>query len=171
MYKLLEDTKIMMNDRIFLSKTVRIALPVAMQGMLNTVVIMIDTMMIGSLGATAIAAVGLANKVFFVMTLLVFGVVSGSGILAAQFWGNQDVKGIRKVLGLALLLSVGAAVAFFLPAVLCPRAVMRIFTTGEETIRIGASYLVLAAFSYPFIAVSNTYVAMLRAVGQVKARF
>jgi putative MATE family efflux protein len=169
MYKLLEDTKIMMNDRIFLSKTVRIALPVAMQGMLNTVVNMIDTMMIGSLGATAIAAVGLANKVFFVMTLLVFGVVSGSGILAAQFWGNQDVKGIRKVLGLALLLSVGAAVAFFLPAVLCPRAVMRIFTTGEETIRIGASYLVLAAFSYPFIAVSNTYVAMLRAVGQVKA--
>lgn len=169
MYKLLEDTKIMMNDRVFLSKTVKIAFPVAMQGMLNTVVNMIDTMMIGSLGATAIAAVGLANKVFFVMTLLVFGVVSGSGILAAQFWGNQDVKGIRKVLGLALLMAAGAAFAFFLPAVLCPRAVMRIFTTGEETIRIGASYLVLAAFSYPFIAVSNTYVAMLRAVGQVKA--
>ena len=169
MYKLLEDTKIMMNDRVFLSKTVKIAFPVAMQGMLNTVVNMIDTMMIGSLGATAIAAVGLANKVFFVMTLLVFGVVSGSGILAAQFWGNQDVKSIRKVLGLALVLAAGAALAFFLPAVLCPRAVMRIFTTGEETIRIGASYLVLAAFSYPFIAVSNTYVAMLRAVGQVKA--
>ena len=108
MYKLLEDTKIMMNDRVFLSKTVKIAFPVAMQGMLNTVVNMIDTMMIGSLGATAIAAVGLANKVFFVMTLLVFGVVSGSGILAAQFWGNQDVKSIRKVLGLALVLAAGA---------------------------------------------------------------
>ena len=52
--------------------------------------------MIGSLGATSIAAVGLANKVFFVMTLLVFGIVSGSGILAAQFWGNNDVKNIRK---------------------------------------------------------------------------
>lgn len=159
----------MMNDRLFLSKAVRIALPVAMQGMLNTIVNMVDTMMIGSLGATAIAAVGLANKVFFVMTLLVFGIVSGSGILAAQFWGNGDVKNIRKVLGLALLLALSAAMAFFVPAVACPDKMMRIFTTGEDTIRIGASYLALVAFSYPFIAVSNTYVAMMRAVGQVKA--
>ena len=43
----------------------------------------VDTLMIGTLGATAIAAVGLANKVFFVFSLLVFGIVSGSGILAA----------------------------------------------------------------------------------------
>ena len=169
MRKILQDTKIMMTDRIFLSKAVRIALPVAMQGMLNTIVNMVDTMMIGSLGATSIAAVGLANKVFFVMTLLVFGIVSGSGILAAQFWGNNDVKNIRKVLGLALILAIGAALAFFIPAVVCPRNVMRIFTTGGDTIGIGASYLSLVAFSYPFIAVSNTFVAMQRAVGKVKA--
>ena len=156
MRAILQDTKIMMTDRIFLSKAVRIALPVAMQGMLNTIVNMVDTMMIGSLGATSIAAVGLANKVFFVMTLLVFGIVSGSGILAAQFWGNNDVKNIRKVLGLALLLAIGAALAFFIPAVACPKHVMRIFTTGGDTIRIGASYLSLVALSYPFIAVSNT---------------
>lgn len=169
MRAILQDTKIMMTDRIFLSKAVRIALPVAMQGMLNTIVNMVDTMMIGSLGATSIAAVGLANKVFFVMTLLVFGIVSGSGILAVQFWGNNDVKNIRKVLGLALLLAIGAALAFFIPAVACPKHVMRIFTTGGDTIRIGASYLSLVALSYPFIAVSNTYVAMQRAVGKVKA--
>ena len=41
-----QDTKIMMTDRIFLSKAVRIALPVAMQGMLNTIVNMVDTMML-----------------------------------------------------------------------------------------------------------------------------
>lgn len=169
MKQILTDTKTMMTDRIFLSKAVRIALPVALQGMLNTIVNMVDTMMIGSLGATAIAAVGLANKVFFVMTLLVFGIVSGSGILAAQFWGNGDVKNIRKVLGLALILALSAALIFFIPAVICPEKVMRIFTTGDHTIQIGASYLVLVAFSYPFIAVSNTYVAMMRAVGQVKA--
>ena len=89
--------KQMIQDKAFLEKAFRIALPVAMQGMLNTVVNMVDTMMIGMLGETAIAAVGLANKVFFVFSLLVFGVVSGSGILAAQYWGNGDVKNIRKV--------------------------------------------------------------------------
>ena len=163
------DTRQMLSDRIFLSKAVRIALPVALQGMLNTIVNMVDTMMIGSLGATSIAAVGLANKVFFVMALLVFGIVSGSGILAAQYWGSQDIKNIRRVLGLALLLALTGALAFLLPALICPERVMRIFTNGEATIQIGAAYLAVAALSYPFIAFSNTYVAMMRAVGQVKA--
>lgn len=169
MIQMIEDVKIAVTDKIFLSKAVRIALPVAMQGMLNTIVNMVDTMMIGSLGATAIAAVGLANKVFFVMTLLIFGIVSGSGILAAQYWGNNDVKNIRKVLGLALILAEGAALLFFVPAVFFPEMMMRIFTTGSDTIATGAAYLSVVAFSYPFIALSNTYVAMLRAVGRVKA--
>ena len=103
---IVRDTREMFRDRTFLKKTVMIALPVAMQGMLNTVVNLVDNLMIGSLGSTAIASVGLANKVFFVFTLLVFGINSGSGVLAAQFWGNQDVKNIRKVLGLALSLAV-----------------------------------------------------------------
>ena len=169
MIKILEDTKVMAADSQFLKKAARIACPVALQGMLNTIVNMVDTMMIGSLGATSIAAVGLANKVFFVMSLLIFGIVSGSGILAAQYWGNGDIKSIRKVTGLSLFLAEGAAVLFFLPAVFCPEFVMRIFTTGTDTIRVGAVYLTLVAFSYPFIALSNTYVAMLRAVNLVKA--
>ncbi len=106
------DTRYMLRDRIFLSKAFRIACPVAMQGMLNTVVNLVDTLMIGTLGATTIAAVGLANKVFFVFSLLVFGIVSGSGVLAAQFWGSGDVKNIRKVMGLSVTLSmIGAPVS------------------------------------------------------------
>lgn len=169
MRQLLADTKTMFQDRIFLSKAVRIALPVAMQGMLNTVVNLVDNLMIGSLGSTAIASVGLANKVFFVYSLLVFGVVSGSGILAAQYWGNGDVKNIRKVLGLALMISLSASLLFLVPARTNPQIMMRIFTTSEASIQMGASYLTVAALTYPFYAVTTTYVAMLRAVGKVKA--
>ena len=168
MIRILRDTQEMLRDRGFLKKTVMIALPVAMQGMLNTVVNLVDNLMIGSLGSTAIASVGLANKVFFVFTLLVFGVNSGSGILAAQFWGNQDIKNIRRVLGVALTLAVTAAVVFMVPACLKPELMMRIFTTSEASIHMGAAYLAVAAFSYPCTAVTNTYVAMLRAVNRVK---
>lgn len=163
------DVKMMARDGIFLKKAVRIALPVAMQGMLNTIVNLVDTMMIGSLGATSIAAVGLANKVFFVFTLLVFGIVSGSGVLAAQYWGNGDIKNIKKVVGLALSLAFAASIAFLVPAVVCPEAVMRIFTASEDAIQVGAGYLTIVALSYPATAVSNTFVAMLRATGRVKA--
>lgn len=168
MTRLLQDTKEMFRDISFLKKTVMIALPVAMQGMLNTVVNLVDNLMIGSLGSTAIASVGLANKVFFVFTLLVFGINSGSGILAAQYWGNKDVKNIRRVLGVALTLAVTASVAFMIPASLKPELMMRIFTTSEASIKMGAAYLAVAAFSYPCTALTNTYVAMLRAVNRVK---
>lgn len=168
MKNLVINTKEMLSDRVFLKKAVMIALPVAMQGMLNTIVNLVDNLMIGSLGPTAIASVGLANKVFFVFSLLVFGVASGSGILAAQYWGSGDVKSIRKVLGMGLLISVCAAAAFLLPARANPRMIMRIFTTSQDSIVMGASYLAVAALCYPFTAVTNTYVAMLRAVNRVK---
>ena len=150
MVTVITDTKDMLRDRIFLRKAVMIALPVALQGMLNTIVNLVDTMMIGRLGETAIAAVGLANKVFFVFSLLVFGVVSGSGVLAAQYWGNQDVKSIRKVTGLGVLIALTGALLFAAPSVLCPAVVMRIFTDSEKAIQTGAAYLAVAALSYPF---------------------
>ncbi|MCI8515944.1 MAG: MATE family efflux transporter [Hungatella sp.] len=165
---LLHDTKAMFRDTGFLKKTLMIAFPVAMQGMLNTVVNLVDNLMIGSLGSTAIASVGLANKVFFVFTLLVFGVNSGSGILAAQYWGSGDVKSIRKTLGVALTLAVSASFLFMVPAFLKPELMMRIFTTSRDSIQMGAAYLAVVAFSYPCTAVTNTYVAMLRAVNRVK---
>lgn len=167
MRQLAVDTREMFRDGRFLKKALMIACPVAMQGMLNTMVNMVDTLMIGSLGATAIAAVGLANKVFFVFSLLVFGIVSGAGILAAQYWGSGDVKSIRKVLGLSLLLALTGAFCFLIPAVTAPQQVMRIFTTSQASIRLGAEYLRIAAFTYPFLALTNVYVATLRAVNRV----
>lgn len=156
-------------DKSFLKKTSMIALPVALQGLLNTAVNLVDNLMIGTMGETSIAAVGLANKVFFVFSLLIFGTVSGSGVLAAQYWGIQDIKNIRKVLGISVLIGLASSLLFVLPSIFCPEIVMRIFTVSSETIRIGAIYLGIAALSYPFSAVTNAYVAMLRAVNQVKA--
>lgn len=162
-------TKQMLDDREFLKKAVKIACPVALQGMLNTIINLVDTLMIGTLGATAIAAVGLANKVFFVFSLLIFGIASGSGIMAAQYWGTKDVRSIHKVLGLSIALAMGGAACFVLPAILFPQGVMSIFTTSQGSIELGAKYLRIAALTYPFIALTNVFVAMLRSVNQVKA--
>lgn len=162
-------TKQMLDDREFLKKAVKIACPVALQGMLNTIINLVDTLMIGTLGATAIAAVGLANKVFFVFSLLIFGIASGSGILAAQYWGTKDARSIHKVLGLSIALAMGGAACFVFPAILFPQGVMSIFTTSQGSIELGAKYLRIAALTYPFIALTNVFVAMLRSVNQVKA--
>lgn len=160
--------KSIFSDPVFLRKTVMIAVPVAVQALLNTVTNMVDTMMIGTLGETVIAGVGLANKVFFVFNLLIFGIASGSSVLSAQFWGNHDTKNIRKVLGFSLLLGLAGSLLFVLPSLWAPKAVMGIFTDSPASSGAGAEYLRLVCLSYPFTAVSNIYVAVMRSMGRVK---
>ena len=70
----------------------KIALPIIMQNFLTSFVNMIDTVMVGQLGAVEIAAVGLGNQIFFVMNTVMFGVVSGGSIFMSQFWGKKRYK-------------------------------------------------------------------------------
>lgn len=159
---------LLLKDKAFLKKTMAITLPIALQNLLNNVLNMIDTLMIGRLGETAIAAVGLANKVFFVFTLLMFGVSSGASVLASQYWGKREPINIRKVLYISLLIGVGASSLFMLAGVLFPEMVMRIFTPEQDTIAAGATYLVIIAISYPLTAITMVYTAILRSMNYVK---
>ena len=156
-------------DKSFIRKIITIGIPIEFQGILNTLLNLVDNMMIGSLGESSIAAVGLANKVFFVFTLLLFGIVSGSSVLTAQYFGKKDVKNIRRVLGLSLIIGLIGAFIFMLAGLFIPKTVMRIFTPNENTIKIGVSYLTVVAISYPLTAVTNCYISLLRATNKVKA--
>lgn len=166
---IIENIKSLKKDKIFLRKIVTIGIPITLQNLLNTTLNFVDTMMIGGLGESSIAAVGLANRVFFVFSLLLFGIVSGSAILTAQYYGKKDVKNIRRVLGVSLILGILGSIIFVIGGVFMPKAVMRIFTPAEGTILIGASYLKIIAISYPITAVTNCYIAILRSTNKVKA--
>lgn len=158
----------LVKDKEFLRKTMAITIPVAVQNLLNTALNMIDTVMISQLGETAIAAVGLANKFFFVFSLLMFGICSGSSILASQYWGKREPLNIKRVLYIALIIGVGGAMIFMLAALFAPELVMRIFTPETDTIAYGVKYLVIIAFSYPLTAITMVFVSILRSMNYVK---
>ncbi|HOQ94683.1 MAG TPA: MATE family efflux transporter, partial [Sphaerochaeta sp.] len=95
--------------KAFYTKLVGIALPVVFQGLLNNSLSFVDTVMIGQLGEASIAAVALANQMFFLISLLYFGVCSGASIFLSQFWGAGNRTNIQKVLGLSVLVAGIAA--------------------------------------------------------------
>ena len=127
-----------------------------------------DVLMIGQLGETPVAAVGLANQFFFLLNLLLFGIVSGSAIFTAQFWGRHDLAGIRQVMGISLLLGVSGALAFTVVAVLKPEAVLSIYTQDPAVVAIGSRYLRIVGLSYVVTAITYAYSAVLRSTGHVK---
>jgi len=128
----------------------------------------VDVLMVGQLGETAVAAVGLAGQVFFLMTLFLFGVGSGAAIFSAQFWGRGDLANVRRILGLALILAVSGSVLFSTVAILAPAWVLSIYTHDPAVIAVGSSYLRVVGLCYVPTAISVTYAIILRSTRQVK---
>ncbi len=160
--------KNILKDKSFLQKTFAITVPIALQNLLSNLLNLVDTVMISSLGETAVAGVGLANKVFFVFSLLLFGISSGSGVLASQYFGRRELLNIRRVLKISLFIAVGGSLVFAAAGLFFPRLVMRIFTPSRQTITLGALYLSVIAISYPLTAITQSFVAILRSMHFVK---
>lgn len=147
---------------------ISIGVPVALQHFIQTALNLIDTIMIGRVSKDALAAVGLANQVFFLMILLVFGINSGVSVYIAQFWGKKDVESIRKTMGVGLAGGVLVSLVFFLVSILFPVQVLELFLKEEAVVTIGADYLRIVSASYMFTAVSLTFSVASRGVEQAR---
>ncbi len=157
-----------LKDRAFIRELLVIAIPISFQQLINASLNMIDVIMVGQLGETSIAALGLSNQIFFVLILILFGATSGMSIFTAQFWGKQEIEPIRKVLGMSLILSISVAFIFTLVATLMPEIILGLYTKDAEVIRLGSSYLRIVGFTYIPIAIATSYIAILRSIQLVR---
>lgn len=136
------------SDKTFFKTALGLVFPIAMQNLLMSGVNFLDNIMIGRLGETAIASVSLANQYFFVVNLIVFGICSGAGVFVSQFWGKGDTEGIRKVIGINIILGCLVSMVFALVGLFAPRSIMRLFTPESDVISLGATYLVIIVIGY-----------------------
>ncbi|MGL5379713.1 MATE family efflux transporter [Clostridium sp.] len=155
-------------DKSFYKLLLSISLPIAVQNLITFAVSMIDTMMIGTLGEVQLSAVAIANNLFFVLMILMFGLAGGSNIMISQYWGKGDTKTIHKVLSIMYRVCILITSIFILIAVFIPEKFMRIFTTDLAVVEAGASYLRIVCIGYIFYAITNCTIMMLRAVKTVK---
>jgi len=160
--------KFVFGDKKFLNTMLKLAAPIMLQNLIFASLNMVDGVMIGQLGESAVAAVGVANQLFFLVSLLFFGIGSGSAIFAAQYWGRKDIERIQSVLGLNLLMSISGAVIFSLVAILFPVQVISIYSKDPAVITQGSVYLQIVAFSYVITAISNSFAFVLRSTENVK---
>ena len=153
-------------DARFRRDLIVLALPIAGQVFLEFSVNFIDTLMIGRLGEAEIAGVGVANQVFFVVSLFFFGIASGVGVFVAQYWGKRDITGIRHLQGIAVALACGVALVAGGLAVGVPRRIIALFTADATVIASGAAYLRIVAVSYPLTALIACYAGVVRGCGE-----
>ncbi len=156
-----------LKDKEFFRIMLKIAIPITLQNLILSSLNMVDVLMIGKLGEAAIAGVGLGNQYFFVLNLLLFGIVSGTSIYTAQYWGNKDMKGIHRVMGISLISAGLASMVFMAFGIFMPEQILGIFSKDPRVIELGTDYLRIVAMSYPMTAVTFAYVFTLRGTGEV----
>lgn len=155
-------------EKNFYKLILSIALPIAVQNLITFAVSMIDTMMLGSLGEVQLSAASIGNNLFFILTILIFGLAGGSNILISQYWGKGDVKTIHKILSIMYRACVIIAAIFIAIAIIFPSGFMKIYTTDIRVIEEGTKYLRVIAVGYVFYAITNCTIMMLRSVKTVK---
>lgn len=156
------------NDSLYFQRLVKFAIPIALQQLLFSSLNLVASVLVGQLGGTAIAAVALANQIFFLLNLTVFGMASGAAMFTAQLWGKRDIPNIRRVLGIALTLTSLAGLFFLLLSELFPAQMLSIYSKDNAVIELGIPYLRVFGISFIFFAVSLAYSLILRSIGQIR---
>lgn len=141
--------------------------PLALQNLISALVNSVDVFMLGSVGQTAIAASSLAGNVSFILFMVAVGLSSGLVMLAAQYWGKQDLKSIQTLVGIALRICSSVGLIFAVATFFFPSIMMRIFTNDPKMIEVGASYLRAVSFSYFFMSISQIFQAAFKSMEKV----
>ena len=107
--------KSLIGDRNFYRHVLAVSLPIMIQNFITNFVSLLDNIMVGRVGTTAMTGVAISNQLIFVFNLCIFGCVSASGIFTAQFYGRGDQRGVAdtmrfKLYSGLLLCAVGIGV-------------------------------------------------------------
>ena len=159
--------KTRLEKKQFLLYAIQLAFPIMIQNLISTLVNSADTIMLGYVSQTAMAASSLANQYTFVLFCFYYGLSAGTSVLCAQYWGKGDKQTVERILGLASRAVILISLIFFSISFFFPGAIMRLFTSSPETIHEGIRYLRVLSFSFIFMGFSQIFVSALRSVGKV----
>lgn len=132
----------------FLRDVSRLAVPVALQSMLQASFSIVDQIMIGQLGSVSIAGVGLAGKFSSVYSVVVSAIGAVAGIMIAQYLGQKNRPEVRRSFFRNLAFALGLAAVFTALCLLFPEPIMGLYTKDAATRQVAASYLTIVAGTF-----------------------
>jgi putative MATE family efflux protein len=158
------------NDELTSSarKILALALPVGLETVFQTSLGAVDQLIVGFLGADAIAGVGLSNTVTFIVMLIYSAVGTGSGVLIAQAFGRNDLEEVSATAAYGQILAGSFGLCTALPLVLFPSVILRWIGAQETVANEAAGYFQLFAASAPLVAISAVSTATFRSLNDTR---
>ncbi|MBB6462873.1 MATE family efflux transporter [Flammeovirga kamogawensis] len=156
------------NQKAFYQEVWKVAIPISLQSLLQYALSMVDQIMVGQLGESVIAGVGLGGRLSFVLIVGIMGLANGAGVFVAQYWGRKEKEKVNYLIGDLLKIGFFVTLVGMLVSLLFPSEILSLFSTDQEVVAIGGVYQQIIAFGFPAILLSASYSAALRSVGHAK---
>jgi len=144
----------------------QLAWPAILTNLLQSTVGLVGVGIVGRrLGANALAATGIGNRIFFFQQVVLMGVTAGTTALVARAWGAGDREEAERVTRTSLWLALGLALAFALPSAAFADQLAGIFRLDAETHELTTTFIRWISLATPFLAASFVIGSALRAAG------
>ena len=145
-------------------------IPFIIEQMLNSLMGMVDTLMVSRVGAEAISAVSLVDSINNLVLQVFAAMAAGAAIICSQYLGRKDEKGCNDAAKQIVLTVVVISSVIMIIGVGFRKPLLHlIFGSVEEAVMTNAQmYFLITALSYPFIALFQAGAAFYRACGNSK---
>ncbi|WP_068505509.1 MATE family efflux transporter [Paenibacillus kribbensis] len=153
-------------DKAFLKGFLLLSLPIGLQSMLTSITNTFASLMVGQLGDLQVSATSLAGQVFFILNLIIVGIVSGSTIFLSQYYGKGDHHNLKVASAVAFALVLAVSALFTAIALLFPTQVLHIFSNEYEVVEQAADYLQIVGTSYLPTGLSLACTMIYRNIGR-----
>lgn len=152
----------------FIKKALMLGFPLVLQQLLITSVSLVDNLMVGQLGDSAIGAVASVNRYYYVAVLSGNGVASGGSIFISQFLGSGNKEKMKQSFRFLLLTTLVSFLVLASVALVFSSSLLSFITTNEEIIALATIYMRYVALSLIPLAITLVLSASLRAIGETK---
>lgn len=155
----------MVSTRSFQKNFLKIALPIALQGIFQASFSVADQIMVGQLGSSAVAGIGLGGKFSSLYSVILAAIATAAGIIIAQYIENADPRFASRSFYQNFTLMLALAVGFTVVSACFAPKIMGIYSEDEQTITTAAAYLSILAWSFLPMAVTSILAVFLRCKG------
>jgi putative MATE family efflux protein len=145
-----------------------LALPVTLTTLLQRAEGIVAVFLVGGLGATSIAAVGLGQLLAFVATTLVSGISVGTNVIVAQLWGARRRQDAGEAARHFLWLSIGISILLAGLGIVGNRFVMQQLGAESPVIALALPYSTLIFLVIPCTILIHVLSSILQGTGDTK---
>ncbi len=147
---------------------IQLALPVALENVLHMAVFIVDIIMVGRLGTTAVAAVGLAGALNFVITMIFCALNAGTTALVARNFGAEEKAEAQTVAGQSLLLSIILGLIISPLIFYFASDILILMSAEESVVTLGSTYLKIVLSFLVLRLIILTGTAVFRGAGDTR---